>query len=306
MPETWHDSTLGFIGLGQMGGPMAHNLVKAGYAVRVYDLAPEKVQACVAAGATAALDAASVVPACDLVLTSLPYSHTFVSVAEEVLLPHAREGQIFVDLGTVKVAETQRLAAHFADRGAVLLDVPVSGGHGGAVAGTLRMFGGGDRTTFERLRPILAVLGDPAHIVYCGPSGMGQVVKGVNQLGMGLAAAAGLEAVAFGMLAGGDPEVMAEAIAQGVGGDSGWRKRIRETAAAVQAGRGEEIGIKFGQLAYFMEAAASMGFELPISRALHAFCQDGDLVAVEANRPSPSFWRELTLAAQGGEIDTDS
>lgn len=282
---------LGVIGLGQMGGPMARNLAQAGYTVHVHDLDPQKISACADDGAVAADDAAAVVSVSDVVFTSLPDSHVWVEVAEGDLLPNARDGQIFIDLGTVEVSETQRLAREFAQKGATLLDVPVSGGHGGAVAGTLRMFAGGDRATFDRVRPILEVLGEPAHIVYCGRSGMGQVVKGVNQLGMGLATAAGLEAVAFGILAGADPD----AIAAGVGADSGWRGRIRDTVRAIEAGRAERLGVKFGQLMYFVKAAEELGFDLPLSRALHAFCEDGELVALEANRPSPSFWRELRL-----------
>jgi 3-hydroxyisobutyrate dehydrogenase-like beta-hydroxyacid dehydrogenase len=281
--------TLGFIGLGQMGGPMARNLARAGYTVHAFDLDADKIAACVEAGAHPAEGAAEAMTGRDIVLTSLPNSSTTVAVTEAVLLPNAREGQVFIQLGTVKVAETQRLARAFADRGATLLDVPVSGGHGGAVAGTLRMFAGGDRATYEQVRPLLEVLGAPEHIAYCGASGMGQVVKFVNQLGMGLAAAASLEAAAMGLLYGVDPE----AIAQSVGGESGWRRRLRDTVRAIAEGRGEQVGVKFGQLPYFLEATEEAGFDLPLARALYEFCKEGEPRTVEANRPSPSFWREL-------------
>jgi 3-hydroxyisobutyrate dehydrogenase-like beta-hydroxyacid dehydrogenase len=292
-------TVLGVVGLGQMGGPMARNLAKAGWKVHVYDLEDEKVAACVEEGAVAAQSVADVVDTADVVMTSLPYSHTFVDVMESHIVPHAREGQVFIDLGTVEVDETQRLAAALAAKGATLLDVPVSGGHGGAVAGTLRMFGAGDRATFDEVQPILEVLGEPDHIVYCGESSMGQIVKGVNQLGMGLAAAAGLEAVAYGILAGADPE----AIAAGVGGDDGWRRRIRETVWAMLDERAEHVGVKYGQLRYFIESAEALGFDLPLSRALYAFMEGGELCTVEANRPSPSFWRELNLATRDDGSD---
>lgn len=257
---------LGFIGLGQMGGPMARNLAGAGFTLHVFDLMSEKVDVCVKVGAVATDDVASVVTHSQVVFTSLPHSQVFVEVAECQMLPHARGGQVFVDLGTVNVGETQRLASAFAERGASLLDVPVSGGHAYAVAGTLRMFGAGDQVAFASVRELLEVIGDPDHIVYCGESGMGQVVKGVNQLGMGLTAAAGLEAVAFGLLAGADPQ----AIIKGVGGKKGWRRRVAQTMESVIQHRAEAIGIKFGQLEDFLDTAERFGFDLPISRALYA------------------------------------
>ncbi len=281
---------LGFIGLGQMGGPMARNLAAAGFTLHVFDLVPERIDACVEVGAVAADDVASVVTQSQIVFTSLPHSPVFVEVAERQMLPHACERQIFVDLSTVNVEETRRLASLFSECGASLLDVPVSGGHVGAEAGTLRMFGAGDRDVFASVKGLLEVMGDPDHIVYCGESGMGQVVKGVNQLGMGLAAAASLEAVAFGLLAGADPQ----AIVDGVGGDTGWRHRVVQTVQAVLAHRAETIGIKFGQLEGFLDSAERCGFALPISRALYEFCKDGERCVMEANRLSPSFWRELS------------
>ena len=189
---------LGFIGLGAMGGPMARNLLAAGYALTGFDIDADRLDATVEAGAACGDSAADVVQRSEVVLTSLRSSAVWVEVAEAALVPNAREGQAFIDLGTVAPPETRRLAAAFAERGASLLDVPVSGGPGGSTSGTLRMFAGGDRAVYERCRPILEVLGDPERVVYMGPSGAGQVAKGVNQLAMGLADAAYLEAIALG------------------------------------------------------------------------------------------------------------
>jgi 3-hydroxyisobutyrate dehydrogenase-like beta-hydroxyacid dehydrogenase len=290
------DEALGFIGLGQMGGRMCRNLLRAGYAVAAFDLAPERLAECVAAGATAAASIEAVVQQSEIVLASLPSAGAFVVVAEGTLLPHIRPGQIVIDLGTNTGPGARRLAAQFRAQDAALLDAAVSGGTGGAEAGTLRVFVGGEKAVADRCWPLLEVIGDPQQITYCGPSGTGHVVKGVNQLAMGLGDAAYLEAVAFGVRAGVDAALLERA----VGGDSSWRAHFSAIAARVAAGRGENVGVKFGQLHYFEEEAAEQGFVLPLSQALREFCDPGERVVIEANRLSPSYWRELMRAGDTG------
>lgn len=287
---------LGVIGLGAMGGPMARNLAKAGYEVCGFDLDATRVQACVAAGVSAAEDVGQVVAGSDVVLTSLPSSEAFVQLAETHLLPLARAGQIFIDLGTVTPPETRRLAAALAQKGASLIDAPVSGGPSGAESGTLRMFIGGDPVVAERCRPIFEVLGDPQHTAYCGPAGNGQIVKGVNQLAMGLGAAAYLEAVAFGIRAGVDPQAIRTAVG-GSGGPGDWRAYVDLIARRAAEGEAEEVGVKFRELPYFLREAESHGLALPLTRALYDFCDAGERVVVDDNRPAPSFWHELLKGA---------
>ena len=285
--------TIGFIGLGAMGGPMATNLLAAGYSVTAYDPDAERLGEMAVQGADPTADAAEAVRAGEIIMTSLPNSATFVEVADRALLPEARRGQTFIGLGTVEPGEVRRLAPEFEARGARLLDVPVSGGPHGARDGTLRMFAGGEREVFDACRPVLEVLGDPERIVYCGPSGTGQVVKGVNQMAAGLSNAAFLEAAVFGVLGGADPD----AIRRGIGGESGWRGAFNSIAERVVAGEAEYVGVKHGQLPYFLAEAEENGFELPLARALHAFCEGAPEIVREANRMSPSFWRELTERA---------
>lgn len=282
-------SEIGFIGLGSMGGHMARNLLGAGHSLIAYDIDPEALDAAEEAGAAPAGSAAEVVREADVVMTSLPYSHTFVEVAEGELVPNARSDQVFVDLGTVAPPQARRLANEFAERDATLLDVPVSGGSSGAKNGTLRMFAGGDRATFERILPILEALGDPDRIAYCGPSGSGQVVKGVNQLAMGLRNAALLEPLALAVRAGVD----LKAVIRSVGGDSGWRGELADAARQILDGRGNWMGVKSGQLPYYLAEADRRGFGMPLTRALHEFLKDAERVVMEVNRPSPSFWHEL-------------
>ena len=122
---------LGFIGVGAMGGPMARHLLRAGYPLRAFDTDAERLAACGRAGAVGARSAAEVVDGSEVVLLSLPSSDAFVHTAEDTLLPHARRGQVLIDLGTTTPPETRRLAPLLAQRGATLIDAPVSGGDGG-------------------------------------------------------------------------------------------------------------------------------------------------------------------------------
>jgi 3-hydroxyisobutyrate dehydrogenase-like beta-hydroxyacid dehydrogenase len=116
------------------------------------------------------------------------------------------------------------------------------------------------------------------------------VVKGVNQLMMGLGSAAYLEAVSFGVSAGVDAAVIRQAI-----GDTGrWRADFHAVAEMVADGRGPEVGVKFRELPYFLRAAEEAGFSLPLTEILYQFCAIGERVVVDDHRPAPSFWHELT------------
>jgi 3-hydroxyisobutyrate dehydrogenase-like beta-hydroxyacid dehydrogenase len=287
-------TTLGFLGLGAMGGPMVRNLIRGGHGVVAFDPSFERLAAAARDGAAAAGGADDVVDRADAVLTSLPSSEAWVRLADETLVPGARAGQLFVDLGTVAPPETRRVAAALAAKGAALVDAPVSGGPRGAAEGSLYVFVGGEEEAVRRAWPILEVLG--GHVRRCGPPGAGQIAKGVNQLAMGLGAAAYLEAVAFGVLAGLD----AEAIGEAVGGPDGWRHHLAHTAERVARGRGNEIGVKFRELPYFLHEAAERGFELPLTEALHRLLEPADRVVVDDNRPAPAYFHELLRRRRGG------
>ncbi len=284
---------IGFIGLGAMGGPMARSLLIGGQRVVGYDLDVEARTRFMESGGTLARTPEELVRATTVVFTSLPDSATFADVAETRLLPHSHNGQVFVDTGTVVPAQIRRLARMFARRGAVLLDAPVSGGPDGAEAGTLRLFVGGDLDTFNRVKPLLQIVGDKEHVSFCGPSGSGQVVKGVNQLAMGLVNAALLESVAYGVNAGITPDTLREL----VGGEDGWRKMLADICTKVEKSEAEGVGIKVGQYAMFLLEAREKGFDLPICKGLLSYLAKAEPVIREANRMSPSFWRELTTGA---------
>ena len=183
------------------------------------------------------------------------------------------------------------MATIFAERGAALVDAPVSGGPQGSETGTLRIFVGGDAATVEKCRPILEVLGEPKYVVYCGPSGCGQIVKGVNQLAMGLGDAAFMEAMAFGVCAGVDPTAIREAVGMG----DGWRGQFDRIAKRIIDGEGGTLVVKYPELPYFLAAAEASGFEIPLTEALYEFCKKENYEMFDnMNRPSRSFWRTLT------------
>ncbi len=281
---------IGFIGLGEMGNPMARNLLRDGYVVIGYDLDVERLRPLVEAGALAGADIADVVSRCDIIATSLPSSASFVEVAQHQILPCVRSGQILIDFGTVIPTETRRLAHCFAEKGVDLIDVPVSGGGSGAQRAQLYMFAGGNPASFERCRPILETVGGPERLTYCGPAGSGQVVKGVNQLMMGVVEAAYLEAISFGVNSGVDVNI----IKQAIGNEGRWRADFSRVAQRIADGQGNQVGVKFRELPYFIDAAEKQGFALPITATLHAHCDQGPRIVVDDHRDAPSYWHELT------------
>ena len=290
-------STIGFIGLGNMGGRMAKNLHDAGYPLIGYDIDAAKCEALAATGATAGKNTTEVVKGSDVIMTSLRSSDIFCSVAEQHFIPNAREGHVFVDLGTTEVEKTRELATALAEKGATLIDAPVSGGPHGSETGTLRIFVGGDVAVVEKYRPILEILGEPKYVVYCGSSGAGQIVKGVNQLAMGLADAAFMEAMAFGVCAGVDPTAIREAV--GIG--DGWRGHFDRIAKRIIDGEGKTLVVKYPELPYFLAAAEAAGFEIPLTEALYEFCRNENYEMFDnMNRPSRSFWRTLLKDSDTG------
>lgn len=287
---TEQQPTIGFIGLGAMGGPMVRNLVAAGYPVSGFDLDQARLAAAVNAGAQAADMIAGLVAEVDIVMTSLPSSHAFIAVAENELLPHMRPGQTLIDFGTTSIPRTRQLAQAFAANEVDFIDAPVSGGPGGVEQRQLYLFLGGEKAVVDRHMDLFIAIGGPDRITHCGPVGAGQAVKGVNQLMMGLGNAAYLEALAFGVNAGVD----AATIQQALGHTGRWRVDLHATAGQIVEGKGEEVGVKFRELPYFLEAAEALGFPLPLTDYLYQICDQGERVVIDDNRPAPSFWRELT------------
>ena len=205
---------IGFIGLGRMGLPMSYNLLNAGYDLTVHNRSQEKVRQIADAGATAAASTAEVVASCDVVLACLPDVETCERVLLDEALPHARPGQVIVDHSTVGASTSKACAAAAAQRGAMFLDAPISGGTERATDGTLTIMVGGPAEAYARALPAFDVMG--AVVRHVGPTGSGTAAKLVNQLLVGVHMVAAAEAMLLGAKSGADPALVFELV------NSGW------------------------------------------------------------------------------------
>jgi 2-hydroxy-3-oxopropionate reductase len=197
--------TIGFIGLGIMGKPMAHNLLKAGFAVVVHNRHQEVTDELIAEGASAGGCPREIAASCNVLITMLPDTPQVeeVLLGTEGVIEGAHEGLIVIDMSTISPIVTRTLADRLAERGIAMLDAPVSGGDKGAIDGTLSIMVGGDEDTFRRCLPIFQALGKT--VVHVGKSGAGQVVKACNQIVVALVIEAVSEALVLGSKAGVDP-----------------------------------------------------------------------------------------------------
>lgn len=206
---------IGFIGLGIMGRPMAHNVLRAGFPLVVYDLQPEPVDDLAAAGARAADSPAALAQQVEVVLLCLPDSPDVQAAlcGPQGVLAGARPGQIVVDMSTISPVVARELAATAAAQGVTLLDAPVSGGQVGAAQGTLSIMVGGDAAAFAQVRPVLAAMGKT--ILHIGASGAGQVTKACNQIVIAVTIEAVAEAMVLAAKAGVDPAQVRQALLGG-------------------------------------------------------------------------------------------
>jgi 2-hydroxy-3-oxopropionate reductase len=207
--------TIGFIGLGVMGKPMARNLLQAGYALVVHNRSREPVRDLAREGATAAHSPAEVAEKSDLIITCLPDSPDvqLVALGEDGLIEGVEAGDIYVDMSTITPTVAVEVARAMEEKGVACLDAPISGGDVGAQQGTLSIMVGGDAEVFETVKPVLEVLGET--IVLCGPTGAGQTVKACNQVQVALNLIGMAEALVLGAKAGVDPATVVEVLSGG-------------------------------------------------------------------------------------------
>jgi 3-hydroxyisobutyrate dehydrogenase len=200
---------IAFVGLGHMGGPMARRLLKAGHSLTVFDVDQRSIDALTGAGATAAASARQAASMADLVLTMLPSSPHVKAVylGEDGVLAGVRAGIPLVDSSTIDPHTAREVAAIAARRANPMADAPVSGGTGGAEAGTLTFMVGATAALFEHIRPILLHMGQ--NIVHCGESGNGQVAKICNNMLLGISMIGVAEAMNLGVALGIDPRLLA-------------------------------------------------------------------------------------------------
>ena len=300
--------TLGLIGLGIMGRPMARNLLAAGYGVTVHDMNRAAVDELVAAGATEGTSPRQVAGATDILITMLPDSP---QVREVYLGPDGafealRPGWLAIDMSSISPSTARDLAERAAAAGADAIDAPVSGGDKGAIAGTLSIMVGGTAAAFERALPILQAMGKT--IVHVGPAGAGQVVKVCNQVVVAVVIEAVSEALVLGAKAGVDPGRIADVLQGGLAATKVLEMR-RENMLTGRFDPGFRIRLHQKDLKNAMELAGETSVALPaaalveqLMRAMAAkgradYDHSGLVTIVE---DLADF--RLTDAAAGGEV----
>jgi 2-hydroxy-3-oxopropionate reductase len=276
-------TTVAFIGLGIMGGPMAANLVKAGFEVVGHNRSPDPVRRLADAGGRGAGSVAEAVAGAEVVVTMLPDSPDVEAVAlgDGGVYAHARPGTLHVDMSTIRPDVARRLAAAGRERGLRVLDAPVSGGEQAARDGSLSVMVGGEEPDVADARPVLEAVGRT--VVHVGPAGAGQTVKAANQLIVGGTLELVAEALVFLEAAGVDTGAAVEVLAGGLAGSTvldrkapamlardftpGFRVELHHkdmgivTAAAREAGVVIPLGALVAQLLASLQAQGDGGLD---------------------------------------------
>jgi 2-hydroxy-3-oxopropionate reductase len=260
--------TVGYIGLGLMGKPIARNILQAGYPLVIHNRSRGVVQELVAEGALEAFSPQEVASRVDVVLTNLPDTPTVEEVAlgEDGILAGAHKGLIFVDNSTIKPAAARRISNALGEKDVLSLDAPVSGGDIGAAEGTLAIMVGGPAEALEVVRPIFDVMGRT--ITHVGPSGAGQIAKAANQVMVAAQMVALGELLILAKKAGADPQKVVQAI-QG-GAAQCWALDVKPDQL-FQGNRqpGFKSAMQAKDLNIVMDTAHTYGVPLP-STAVHA------------------------------------
>lgn len=207
--------TVGYIGLGLMGKPMARNIMKAGFPLVIHNRSQESVKELVTEGAKAAQSPKEIAEQVDIVFTNLPDSPDveLVALGKNGIIEGAKEGLIFVDNSTIKPATARHIAEKMGEKGVVCLDAPVSGGDIGAINGTLTIMVGGSKKALEKAMPVFDAIGKS--ITHIGEAGTGQIAKCANQIMVAAQMVAMGELLILARKTGADPEKVVRAIKGG-------------------------------------------------------------------------------------------
>jgi 2-hydroxy-3-oxopropionate reductase len=266
-PDMAAQLSIGFIGTGIMGKPMARNLLAAGFPVTVWNRTPAKYAELLAAGARAAKSPADLAAESDVVIAMLMEWSQLEALAlgPGGFIEVMRPGSLFIDMATDPPANARALAAYCALRGIAVLDAPVSGGERGATDGSLAIMAGGTQEAFDLARPVLDAMGK--NVVLVGPAGCGQVAKACNQLIVAVTIEAVAEALALAKAAGADPAMVRKAMMGGFA-----TSRILEEHGARMLARnwllGGPLSAHLKDRANVYEVAEAADLELPAARAV--------------------------------------
>ena len=254
--------TVGFIGLGIMGRPMAENLIEGGYDLVVYNRTREKAGEL--SGATVAGSPKEVAENSDIIITMLPDSPQVEEVLLGVdgVLEGVGEGDLIVDMSTISPVATEELSEKAREKGASMLDAPVSGGDVGAIDGTLAIMVGGSEEDFGRALPLFEVMG--GNVTHVGPSGTGQVVKAANQIVVALTIEAVSEALVLGSKGGVAPEKILDVLGGGLAGNKVMEAK-REKLLEHSFDPGFKIELHHKDLGIALAAGREYGVTLPVT-----------------------------------------
>jgi 2-hydroxy-3-oxopropionate reductase len=277
--------TIGFIGLGVMGAPMAANLLAAGFDVLAWNRSPEPLAALAERGARAAGGPTAVAREAGVVITMLADDEAVREVLGDAggAIAAAAPGTLVIDMSTVSPALARELAAAGGERGVAVLDAPVSGGDVGAREGTLSIMAGGEAADVERARPVFAALG--SRVTHCGPAGSGQVVKACNQVLVAVIFAGLSEALVLGSKLGVDPATLLDAVGGGMAGNRIMEVR-RDNFLRHDFTPGFKVDLHHKDLEIALGAAGEADVPLPLSAEVQ------------------QMFRQLRAAGHGGEDDS--
>ena len=241
-------TTIGFVGLGNMGGHMARNLVAAGHSLKVFDLVAELNESI--AGADAQESGAAAARDVDVFISMLPAGKHVASLylADDGVLAACGEDTLLIDCSTIDPATARQVSQAAADKGLTMLDAPVSGGTAGAEAGTLTFIVGGGAPALERAQPVLQVMG--GNIFHAGENGAGQIAKICNNMLLAIQMTGTAEALALGVKNGLDPGVLSDIMQQSSGGN--WVLNVYNPYPGVMEGVPASRGYEGGFLVDLM------------------------------------------------------
>lgn len=295
------DKSIGFIGLGIMGKPMARNLLKAGFPLTVSSRRHSAIEELVADGAAGARSSREVAALSDVIITMVTDTPDVrqVVLGDNGVLSGIRPGALIIDMSTISPRATREIAAAVREKGADFLDAPVSGGEGGAIAGTLSIMVGGQEDAFAASLPILQAMGK--NIIHVGGTGAGQLTKLCNQIAVAITNLAMSEALIFGAKAGIDLEKMHQAISGGAAGSwqlSNLAPRIFQRDFAP----GFMVKLQQKDLRLVLQEADDMHLALPATNLVHSL-----LNALEATGASDEGTQALVKVLEklaGVEVKT--
>ncbi len=259
---------VGFVGIGNMGWPMAARLVAAGFAVQVADGRPAQADAFVRqAGGAAADSLRALAEASEVIITMLPTSAAVGAVLDEVL-PHLRPGALVLDMTSGEPAATRRLVARVAEAGGAMVAAPVSGGVSRARTGPLGLLAGGDDAAIERARPALEAMG--SSLLRTGAVGTAHAMKALNNLASAGSFLIGIEALLIGQRFGLDPGVMVDVLNQSTGMSNSSQKKFRQFVLSRRFDSGFGLDLMVKDLGIALGVARDAGTAAPFA----ALCRE--------------------------------